>query len=322
MGETAKPRVTVVVAAYNAAAYIGRAIASVQAQTVADWELMVADDASTDDTLDMVRQLQATDGRIRLLVAERNGGPSAARNRAIAQAQGTWIAVLDADDAWRPQRLEQLLATAQVESCDVVADNYIRFDDSTGQEAGAAFHDRRPVTVLDPVRFLDSEHPFGKVRFGLLKPMIRKSFMEARGLGYPTEIRYAEDFLFFMSILLEGGVGRLISEPYYIYTLPQSPTTGKTSAGTRTAPKLSDRVWIADQLIARYGAGVTPQVRAALNRYRRGMADINDGHQAHRLWSEGRKIDALRQIARRPHGALAYAWNQPITKRLRERVGL
>ncbi|MBI1687008.1 glycosyltransferase family 2 protein [Caulobacter hibisci] len=322
MGDATAPRVSVIVAAYNASAYIARAAASLQAQTIDDWEMLVADDASSDDTLAVVRGLQASDARIRLLPAETNGGPSAARNRAIAKARGEWVAVLDADDAWRPERLERLLAVARAEGCDVVADNYIRFDDHAQVEAGAAFHDPRPVTVLDPVRFLDSEHPFGKVRFGLLKPIIRRSFLEAHGLAYPTEIRYAEDFLFFMRILLEGGVGRLVSAPYYIYTLPQSPTSGRTSAGTRTAPKLSDRVWIANHLIAHYGAGAAPEVRAALERYRQGMADIHEGHLAHRLWSEGRRADALRQIARRPRGAIAYAWNQPVTKRLRARVGL
>lgn len=321
MNSSASPRVSVAIAAYNAASHIERAIASVQAQTVTDWEIIVIDDASSDDTVQVIRRLQDSDDRIRVFPSDRNGGPSVARNRAIAEARGQWIAVLDSDDAWLPGRLARLLAVAEAEGCDVVADNYIRFDDAAQREAGAVLPETEGVTVLDAVRFLDSERPFGKVRFGLLKPVVRREFLLARDVRYPTEIRYAEDFLFFMRILLEGGVGRLLNEPYYIYTLPLSPTNGRTSAGTRTVPKLSDRVWIADFLIARYGANASPEVAAALRRYRQGMADIHDGHRAHVLWNEGDRVGALLKIATRPRAALAYAWNQPMTKRLRERLG-
>jgi succinoglycan biosynthesis protein ExoO len=311
------PTFSVIVAAYNAADYIERAVRSVQAQTLSSWELLVADDCSQDDTARVVGALQTADPRIRYIASPVNTGPGGARNRAMDLAQGEWIAVLDADDAWLPDRLEKLLRLARAHDCDVVADNYIRFDDTTRTELEPVFPASPTTSPLTAQRFLDSERPLGSVRFGLLKPVIRLGFLNAKRLRYSTEIRYAEDFLFFITLLLEGARGYLTEEPLYIYTLPRSPVTGKASAGTRTIPKLADRVWLADHLIDRYGDSPNPGVRGALLRYRRGMADILTGQQAHLLWSEGRKGAAVGKLLANPWAFFAYAWNQPSVKRIR-----
>lgn len=293
---------------------------SVQDQTLSDWELLIADDCSRDDTRQLAEALQKADQRIRYIPSDINTGPGGARNRAIDAARGEWVAVLDADDAWRPDRMEKLLKLARGHDCDVVADNYARFDDTAQTELAPVLPDDGKATPLTPERFLDSEHPFGNVRFGLLKPVIRRAFLNERGLRYTTEIRYAEDFLFFMEILLSGGRGYLTNEPLYIYTLPRSPLTGKASSGTRTVPKLADRVWLADFLIGRYGASASSSVKRALDRYRRGMASIHDGQQVHLLWNEGKKGAALGRLATRPDAFAAYAWNQPSVKRLRMKL--
>ena len=101
--------VSVVMPAYNVAAYIGAAIDSVKAQTVADWELLVVDDGSTDATYETVRRLAAGDARIRLL-QKSNGGISTARNMALAVSRGDFIAILDSDDIWEPTYLAEQLA--------------------------------------------------------------------------------------------------------------------------------------------------------------------------------------------------------------------
>lgn len=307
-------------AAYNSASYLERAVRSVQGQTIGDWELLIADDCSTDDTASVAAALQEADQRIRYIPSQTNTGPGGARNRAIDAARGEWVAVLDADDAWRPDRMEKLIGLAKAHDCDVVADNYVRFDDTAQTELAPVLPDNGVVSPLTAERFLDSEQPFGSVRFGLLKPVIRRAFLNEHGLRYTTEIRYAEDFLLFMDLLLSGARGYLTNEPLYIYTLPQSPLTGRASKGTRTAPKLADRAWLADQLIARYGEGASPAVQRALQRYRRSMIAIHEGQQAHTLWIEGRRLAALGRVVARPDTFAAYAWNQPVVKRLRMRL--
>jgi hypothetical protein len=100
--------VTVVIPAYNAARFIGGAIASVLAQTYADYEIIVVDDGSRDETASVVSGFGQ---RVRL-ISQANAGASAARNRGIREATGSWIAFLDSDDEWQPSHLEVLLARA------------------------------------------------------------------------------------------------------------------------------------------------------------------------------------------------------------------
>lgn len=107
------PRVTVITPAYNAEPYIAETIRSVRAQTIAEWELIVQDDGSTDNTVAAARAAAEGDPRVRILTAPRGGRPAIARNRAIAHAQGEWIAFLDADDLYRPHKLETQLADLQ-----------------------------------------------------------------------------------------------------------------------------------------------------------------------------------------------------------------
>lgn len=99
--------VSVITPAYKAASYIGETIESVLAQTYPHWELLIADDCSPDNTSEVVQEFCARDSRIRLINMAQNGGPAAARNAAISEAQGRWLAFLDSDDLWLPTKLEK-----------------------------------------------------------------------------------------------------------------------------------------------------------------------------------------------------------------------
>jgi glycosyltransferase involved in cell wall biosynthesis len=99
--------VSIIVPAYNAEKYIAGAISSVLQQTYSHFELIVVDDASQDHTTKIIRTF--SDKRIRLIQHAFNQGPGVARNTAINAARGRWIAVLDADDQWQPDRLEKLI---------------------------------------------------------------------------------------------------------------------------------------------------------------------------------------------------------------------
>lgn len=94
--------------AFNAASCIGESITSVQAQTFSDWELLIIDDGSEDDTDTIAAWLAAEDARIRVLPQEVNSGlPARVRNRGFAAARGSLIALLDSDDLWLPDKLEK-----------------------------------------------------------------------------------------------------------------------------------------------------------------------------------------------------------------------
>ncbi len=100
--------VSVVIPAYNAEQFIGRTLASVLAQTHPHLEVLVVDDGSQDRTPELVEAVARSDSRVRL-ICQANAGVSAARNRAIACANGEFIAPVDADDLWFPQKIERQL---------------------------------------------------------------------------------------------------------------------------------------------------------------------------------------------------------------------
>lgn len=123
---------SVVIPLYNKENYIRRAIDSILSQTVQNFEILVVDDCSTDDGVEIVRSYQDQDARIRLIRQETNRGVSAARNRGIAEAKFEWVAFLDADDEWKPDFLETIAVLQEkYPGCGAYATAYeYHFEDS------------------------------------------------------------------------------------------------------------------------------------------------------------------------------------------------
>ena len=105
----AQPCVTLLMAVYNTREFLPRAIESVMAQTMTQWELICIDDASTDDSLSILQDYARRDSRIRVIHLDRNSGPSMARNAGLRQSSGKWITMLDSDDWLSPDTLELAL---------------------------------------------------------------------------------------------------------------------------------------------------------------------------------------------------------------------
>jgi glycosyltransferase involved in cell wall biosynthesis len=103
------PLISVVVPCFNGAAWVSHAVESVLNQDERDFELILADDASTDASVDIVRRAAKADSRVRVLLSERNRGMTANWNTGLATARGRFICKLDCDDAWRPGTLHSLL---------------------------------------------------------------------------------------------------------------------------------------------------------------------------------------------------------------------
>ncbi len=109
MPDSSSPEVSIIMPAYNAAAFISESIKSIQDQTFENWELIVVDDGSQDQTYGVVESLAQKDERITVL-KQKNGRQGKARNTALNAASGTWIAFLDADDLWVPEKLSLQMA--------------------------------------------------------------------------------------------------------------------------------------------------------------------------------------------------------------------
>ncbi|WP_375395448.1 glycosyltransferase family 2 protein [uncultured Sphingomonas sp.] len=195
----ADPAVSIVMAAYNGAALLPPTLASVSAQTLGDFELLVVDDRSTDDTRDIVAAWP--DARVRLIALSENGGPVNARNRAVAEARGRFIAGLDQDDLCRPDRLARqvayLDAHPQIVLVGANADNL--YGDTLRPPTYA------PITTPALVTWLS----------WIENPLVWSSVMmrgdAARALSPFTrpDLSCAEDFNLYHRIQQAGGLARI-----------------------------------------------------------------------------------------------------------------
>jgi succinoglycan biosynthesis protein ExoO len=237
MNGTSDLSVSVIIAAYNCEAFLDRAIASAAGQSLAPAEILIVDDCSTDGTRDVVLAKAAADQRIRLIELPRNGGPSAARNAGIDAAQGSWIAILDADDAFAPDRLARLVPFGVATGADLVADDLAYYDAAAGRVTGRGFGTGAeirdgPVTTAD--YFGHNLANGASFDWGLLKPVLRRSSLLASGIRYQTGLRHGEDFQLVTELLLQGAAFRLLNEPLYLYTQRYGSVSNRPSGMTRT----------------------------------------------------------------------------------------
>lgn len=210
------PDVSVIIAAYNAAQTIERAVRSALAQQGVTTEVIVADDCSTDATRATVTAL--ADPAVRLVTLERNRGPGGARNAGFAAASGRWIAVLDADDMMQPDRLCRMISDAERDDAALAVDNLFVLDvdgriDTMFPDALLA---RTPqITLAD---FIDSNRIFRSTHnFGYMKPIFRRAFLEDNDLIYDEALRIGEDYLLFAAALAAGGRCVVTPVPGYVY---------------------------------------------------------------------------------------------------------
>lgn len=103
------PTVSVIMPAYNAESTLMRAVLSVVHQTFTDWQLLIIDDASTDNTLSIAKKISAEDLRISVVSSRVNQGAAASRNKGIQQCKGAYVAFIDSDDIWCPEKLDRQL---------------------------------------------------------------------------------------------------------------------------------------------------------------------------------------------------------------------
>jgi len=199
-----KPLVSVIMPAYNAAGFIAESIRSVQQQTHANWELLVIDDASHDATSKIVEAFKADDERIKLHVLPTNQGAGFARNIGIKAATGDFISFLDADDLWKPHKLEKQLKLMQQERIQVCYGSYELMN-----EDGKSLHQQ--IKALKTLTFskLKKANYIGNLT----------GIYNARALGkiYCPLIRKRQDWgLWLLALQKAGGAGG-IEEPLAIY---------------------------------------------------------------------------------------------------------
>ena len=265
---------------YNGAAHIEGAIRSALRQTFADLEVLVVDDASSDDSLEIVQRLAAEDTRLRWATLARNGGPAAARNRGLDLARGRWVAILDSDDLVHAQRIEWLIAEAVRHGADIVADDLLVFHDD-GEQKPSRFltgaRARQPGWVL-PADYIRSASLYANApNLGFLKPLIDLQALRRAGLRYDESLRIGEDSDLIARGLLAGLRMRTTPFPAYLYRKHPASTSHRLRRGDVEA-----LIGAAERLRQR---AVAPEDLRALSAY---------GRSLRRALAFGQVIDCIR----------------------------
>ena len=229
------PEITVTMPAFNRADLIVRAIESVQSQTLKSWELVIVDDGSSDDTLDIAHHYAKSDGRIRVFQNERNLGIGKTRNHALMRSTGRFITPLDSDDWYQPFRLERMLAAADRYGADVLSDDLFVIRD--GEEAPSTTLSKLCGEPLLATLEIDMAGLLRRLGFerdgiavGLTKPLIRRQFLIDHGIEYDTTLQVVEDYWMLADCVAAGAKFVMIPEAYYYYRLHAAHTTNASNA--------------------------------------------------------------------------------------------
>ena len=191
---------SVIIPAYNSETFIKRAVNSVLKQTLQNFEILIIDDKSSDGTVQLAQDMASKDNRIRVFLQDTNGGPAVSRNVGIDNAKGEWIAILDADDAYKPERLEKMLKVAEDGNYDLLYDNIIEYDIGIQKEVGIALDLERDVNSFSFLDLVEKDYPGVAYPYGATQPIIRRDFLNKYNLRYCPDYRFGEDFLFYMEV--------------------------------------------------------------------------------------------------------------------------
>jgi succinoglycan biosynthesis protein ExoO len=200
-----QPDVTVLIAAFNAEDTIGRAIDSALAQRGVSVEVVVADDCSTDRSVEIARGF--SEHLVRVVELEKNRGPGGARNAGLAIASGRWVAVLDADDTIHPERLARMVRRAETEGAQVAVDNLeVVREDAGGSEPMFSPEHLEALPEISLAELIGTSLLFESTfSYGYMKPVFERRFLEQAGLRYDETLRIGEDYIFLASALARGG---------------------------------------------------------------------------------------------------------------------
>ena len=264
------PRVSVIIPSYNCARYLGRAIDSVSAQTYKDYEILVVDDGSTDDTKDVAMQY----GRKVTYLYQQNRGVSAARNHAISKASGELLAYLDADDMWYPEKLERQVAFLDAH-----------------QECGMVHGEMSVINEQDEIlhlRFYEEtkrDVPQGycvpkllmRCHIQTLTVVERRSSFDRVGV-FDDRLPVAEDYLHWIMIAAEGQAVGYLEEPLAKYRWRTGSLMGNPTRLLEAYVRIFDILLHEKPIASRHGDQCADILRARLYVVQRELAYLDRIH--------------------------------------------
>lgn len=225
------PAVSVIIPVYNAEKFLAHSLESVLAQTLLDIEILCTDDGSTDASPEILRKFAESDSRIRIFT-QKNARQGAARNLALGNARGEYVAFLDSDDSFAPDALEKLRDAAAAERLDMLMLSAVRTDER-GRERAFGYHDfSRFIPPAFPRKcFSARDLPpklFWRMPCSCWGTFYRRAFIEKCALRFPEKI-YFEDRPFFFDALAAAERIGILDEKLYRYRIhPHSTMAAQT----------------------------------------------------------------------------------------------
>lgn len=196
--------VSIIMPAYNNSLFIAGSIESVLSQTYTNWELLITDDCSKDDTWDIIQRYAAADTRIKPYQMKFNSGPTRTRNESIRRATGRYIAFLDSDDRWTPDKLEKHIAFMKEKNCALSYTSY--YVCNRNQEVLRTIKGKPEVTFDDMINY---NH------IGCLTAMYDTQKL---GVIMMPHIQKRQDWALWLLILKHTGKAYGLQEPLAYYT--------------------------------------------------------------------------------------------------------
>nr|WP_202524226.1 glycosyltransferase family 2 protein [Kitasatospora sp. SID7827] len=196
---------------HNSATTLGASVRSVLAQTHADVELLITDDASSDGSVDLLHELARQDDRVRPQAAPEQGGAARARNLALGRARGAYVAFLDSDDMWLPEKLERQLAFAAAGDAPLTFTSYYKVDGDHVGEARDFVPNGRVVAARARVTYRDM---LVQDHIGALTAMYDR---RALGTRLMPDMPKRQDYALWLSIMRDGHAARGLREPLAVY---------------------------------------------------------------------------------------------------------
>ena len=308
----AAPKVTIVMPAYKSADFIGVAIASVRAQTLQDWELIIVDDCSPDDTAAAAMAAAGGDPRIKLVRADQNGGVARARNLGNAHAIGDWIAVLDSDDAFEPTRLETLVTAGEAAALDLIADDMllVPFENITAEGPPFLGWTEEKLRFVDLAQWLDGNRAESKAPIlGYLKPVARREFLLRNKVEYLPELKVAEDCWFVADLLACGARFALHPQPLYRYAIRPASLSRTRGQNVFTMQRA-----VYAPFLARHASRLSEADRRAIRRHEEALRDA-EAFEGFVMAARQRQVPAaIGWLAGRPQALRFFA--KPVGVRL------
>ncbi len=212
-----KVKVSIITPAYNSSKFIGETIKSVINQSYSNWEMIIVDDCSNDDTYQIVNGYIQDDSRIKYFKNQKNIGVAATRNVALSHATGEYIAFLDSDDLWKPEKLTAQLKFMEENHYAITYTNYQMFDSITGKLG----------KVIFAPKFMRHNDIYKNTSIGCLTVMVNRDMV---GYFEMPLLSHAEDQCTWQEIINRGFIAYGLNENLSLY---------RTSADSMTANKFN-----------------------------------------------------------------------------------